>query len=520
MWYNNISMDYDNQERHASRRVILSEALMVITVIAIVIALAFIVSGYWVNSDFTVERQGMLQISSIPTGASLVVDGETSWLSQTNTSKILKSGEHTISLTKDGYDNWTRTINIRDGLLYRIRYPRLFLQARTPVSVLDTSDITIASFSPDHQTLLLTNSTTNWNLINLTNEKLEPTTIDIAPYFPSTNLAEGATEGTFTGTIENITWDNNNEHALFQVKNNNDAIWTLLDVKNPTNSLTLSQISSLSFDQVMILDNSANTLVALDDDKLYAIDVSRRTVSEPLTSHVEYFNHYGNQIIYVAANTDTSTHLNNNSVDVDTTESSSASHIATPDNVSTSPSKNDSSSRDTSHRYLVALRNPSDDKSRIIKYTDTPVLSVIFQFYDERYLATLSENTLTLYNAGNLTADDLKEDSSYTLSFTPSTIETSISGEYITMSDGCHIAALDMEAEATTEWTAEGSDYDWLSDGMIYSVLDHNLIVYDFDGLNRRLLTTNVSPDFPVTITDDKWLYYFSDSKLMRETIR
>ena len=124
-------MDFDRRERLASRRVIISEALMVIAVIAIVVALAFVVSGYWVNADFTVERQGMLQINSIPTGASLIVDGETSWLSQTNTSKILRSGEHTISLTKEGYDTWSRTINVRDGLLYRIRYQIVFKRAHS-----------------------------------------------------------------------------------------------------------------------------------------------------------------------------------------------------------------------------------------------------------------------------------------------------------------------------------------------------------------------------------------------------
>lgn len=504
-------MDFDRRERLASRRVIISEALMVIAVIAIVIALAFVVSGYWVNADFTVERQGMLQINSIPTGASLIVDGETSWLSRTNTSKILRSGEHTISLTKEGYDTWSRTINVRDGLLYRIRYPRLFLKERTPASVLDTTGTTFASFSPDRQTLLLADNTTKWKLVKVDNEELKPTTIDIAPYFPSVNLAEGATDGVFTGEIKSANWDSNNEHVLFEINNGPDTDWVLLDTKNPASSLALSRISNLRFSQIDIFDDSANTLIALSDGNLYTIDTSRHKISEPFATQVEYFSHYNNQIIYSALDDNISTTLNS---DATVTSGESTSTIA---DTTAMPEGNPSAQPE--HRYVVALKSPNDEKTRVLQYTATPVRPAIFQFYDERYLATLAETVLTLYNADHLSADSLKIDSTYSLSFAPDSLKIGDSGEYISLSTDNHIAALDMEAENVTEWNTDGPNYGWLASGMIYSVSNSNLIVYDFDGLNRRSLSSRVSPDFPITITDDKWLYYFNDSHLIREEV-
>ena len=123
-------MDLEKRARRQSLRVIVSEAVMVIAVAAMVIVLALIVSGYWLNADFEVERQGMLQIYSIPTGANVEVDGDAPWFQRTNTSKILASGEHTVTLTKDGYDSWSKTINISEGLLYRLHYPHLFLLER------------------------------------------------------------------------------------------------------------------------------------------------------------------------------------------------------------------------------------------------------------------------------------------------------------------------------------------------------------------------------------------------------
>ena len=87
-----INMDAESRARRQSFRVIFSEIIMVITVIVTVVILALLVSGYWLNSNFELERQGMLQINSIPTGASVEVDGDAPWFQRTNTSKVLSSG--------------------------------------------------------------------------------------------------------------------------------------------------------------------------------------------------------------------------------------------------------------------------------------------------------------------------------------------------------------------------------------------------------------------------------------------
>ena len=63
-------------------------------------------------------------------------------------------------------------------------------------------------------------------------------------------------------------------------------------------------------------------------------------------------------------------------------------------------------------------------------------------------------------------------------------------------------------------------DFDKTRDSdMVYVIQDGDLIVYDFDGYNRRQLAKNVSSHFPAGITDNKWLYYFSDGQLIREWI-
>ncbi|MBR2709597.1 PEGA domain-containing protein [Candidatus Saccharibacteria bacterium] len=505
-------MDYDKRERLRSRRVIISEALMVIAVIAIVIVLAFIVSGYWVNSDFTVERQGMLQISSVPTGASLVVDGETSWLSQTNTSKILKSGEHNIILTKEGYDTWSRDIRIRDGLLYRIRYPRLFLKERTATNVLDTKGATFASISPDHSLLLLANNTTRWQVVKLADEKLKPTEIDVAPYF-----AGVSEDGVFTGQIRLAVWDTNNEHMLMEVVTDKKNTWTLLDVKNPKDSLKLSEITSLSFDQMSILDDSANTLVGLSDGALYSIDVSGRKVSGALAKHVDYYDHYNNQIIYSSLASEV---LKEKDGNVNGEKNETGEVADSVNGAEKSADSVDENTTESAGRYALAIKTVNDEKSKVLKYMDEPARAAMFDFYDAKYLAVLAGAKVTVYNVEDLSREAIYEDASYTLSFVPDSLKVGESGEYLAFSAGNRIAALDMEAETVTEWTTDGGNYGWLTGGMVYSVASEGLTVYDFDGLNRRVLRSGALQDRPVTITDDKWHYYFQDDALVREVVR
>ena len=183
-------MDLEQNKRRL--KVIVSEAIMVVAVILMVIILAFIVSGYWVNSDFRIERQGLLQISSIPTGADVEIDGASSWLQRTNTSKVLSSGEHKVVLTKEGYDSWSKTIKITEGLLYRLGYPRLFLnpELRQTEEIFEIPNITAVSVSQNRETMLIMNNTADWTLVNLASDLVEQKKIDVSDYFPVVDTAK------------------------------------------------------------------------------------------------------------------------------------------------------------------------------------------------------------------------------------------------------------------------------------------------------------------------------------------
>ena len=364
-------MDFDRTKRRQSLKVIVSEAIMVLTVIITVIILALLVSGYWLNSDFEVERQGMLQISSFPTGADVFIDGESAWLQRTNTSKVLSSGEHTVLLTKEGYDTWSKTINISEGLLYRLHYPRLFATERTKEKFYDAVGVT--QVFVDQGTILL-----------------------------------------YSGDIDALDTTNFTEPLSSDERNQIVPEWLSLD---------------LNADVAETKPVNLKTLY----------DFFKQPETKVTTSIKDF-----------------------------------------------------------------ALLQP-------LKGTEELVFS---KFYEDNYLTVLDSTTVTVYQR-----DREEPVLSATLSFIPINTTAGHDGEFIVFSAGSQIATLDMETREVTEWSVDGDAFGWLGSDMLYSVKDGELFVYDYDGLNRRQLASNVSARFPVMIVHDKWLYYFSDLTLIRETI-
>ncbi len=457
-------MDYERRARRQSLRIIISEAIMVLTVIIMVIVLALVVSGYWINSNLEVERQGMLQMNSIPTGANIQIDGEELRFQRTNSSKILTSGEHEVKLYRDGYDTWTKTVDIREGLLYRLNYPHLFLQEREKEDVYDATGTTFATISSNRNLILLANKTTKWVLLNLESTTIKPVTVDISNAFSSVSLAPGATSGLFNGEIISAKWDNANEHVLFKAKTaKGDIEWVLISVRNPARNINITREFATVFDEINIFDNSASNLLAIRNGNLHKINVESRQISALLARDITSYNYMDNEIIYSTAN----------------------------------------------NIYTYRL---GDDEPTLLEGLEAPAKVLLSRFYDTKYITTINGTSITVYNK-----DDLEEVGSATLSFLPAKSKIGHDGDFVFMQNGNNFAVFDMESLSVIEWSPDSKNYGWITNYMMYAVKDGELIVYDFDGLNRRSISTNVSERFPVTITNDRMMYYFSDDQLIRE---
>lgn len=499
-------MDIEKRARRQNRRVIISEILMFSAIIITVLVLAFVVSGYWVSPDFTIERQGLLQVYSTPTGADVSIDGSaTSWLQRTNTSKTLTAGEHTVTLTKDGYDSWSRQINITEGLLYKLHYPRLFLLNRTKESAF-VSSANFVTISPDRNTMLLANGTTSWQLFNLDSDSAKPKTLALSKVLPFTDLTNATSPssitdpndavsalpvGSFSGNIDSATWATDNEHVLFKITSDSTTNWLLLNIKNPDNSVNLTKEFNTDFSKIEIMDSSASNLPVLEGSNLRTVDVHAKQLSGILLENVISFDHYHQEIVFSAAVSDENLKL--------IAKSSSKNEENPADNPETLP-------------YFVGLLNLGNEEITVLKYTPEKERVAIYKFYDDNYIATIGDKEVTVYQK-----NDFVKKASLGLSFSPERIKVGPDGDYLAMYTGGNIMTLDMETLSIINWSTDTDSFGWLDGNMLYAVKDGVLSVYDFDGQNHRTLASDVSSRFPVTITSDKYLYYFSGDTLIRE---
>ena len=367
-------MDFERAKRRHNLKVIISEIIMFSTVIITVIVLAFVVSGYWINEDFEVERQGMLQVASYPGGASVSIDDENSWLQRTTTSRVLPIGEHEIILTKDGYDTWAKVVNISEGLLYRIQYPRLFPLERKSAIVYDATGASLAFLSDERDKLLIYHG--------------DPNTVDVSTFIDD-NFSPSDKSAIISG-------------------------WVLLELKSR--------------------------------------DIEPKQVNYRILS--EFFKQQKN---------------------------------SDDDNI--------------------------DDYAIASSLVGTEQL-IFSKFYNEHYLTVIDGTSVALYEK-SATEPLVKTE----LTFIPADTHVGEEGEFIVLSSGSQLATIDMESLSIREWSVGSDTFGWLDDSMIYEVADGELIVYDYDGYNRRSLAKNVSNRFPISIVNDEWLYYFSDGNLIRENL-
>lgn len=268
------------------------------------IILLYTTDGYCVDGTGTVDRCGLVFVSSQPTGSDIYIDGKLK-KSQTNTKFNLQSGTYELKVVREGYRDWQRDFTVIGGDVQRFDYPFLFPQTLTTTTTTEfTTAIGMATQSPDRRWLLLAdeNSAGNFRLYDLKNPERPVAT---TPSLPSGLLT--ASEGANAWTP--IEWSNDNRHILLQ--HNYTAAgapaqeYILVDrdrvdaSRNVTRDLSLPTTSQLSlfnkkFDQYYLYDTQARSL------RTIALDGSTPTTTQ-LTDVTAFKTFSDDTILYVTS---------------------------------------------------------------------------------------------------------------------------------------------------------------------------------------------------------------------------
>ena len=74
------------------------------------------------------------------------------------------------------------------------------------------------------------------------------------------------------------------------------------------------------------------------------------------------------------------------------------------------------------------------------------------------------------------------------LKIAPETFKVSKNRQFVIMNNGKNIGVMDAETEQIYEYELASDDYFWVDDYLIGEVVEGDLVIYDFDGTNRRNL--------------------------------
>jgi len=447
----------------------------VLVAVAIVLATRLLVYqayGFGLGKNGTIIQNGLLFFSSQPNPAKIYVNNQLESVT-TNTRLLLPEGIYHVKLTRDGYRDWQRTINLDGGSVEHFDYPFLIPRTLTTKPFKNfTAAPGLLTQSPDHRWLLAEapGSMTDFSVYDLKNPTKSPVTVAL----PANLLAKAATgEAWQLGE-----WADDNQHVLLQHSFDGKTEFILLDRANPDQSLNLNNtlaanptkltLKNKKYDQYYLYDAATGSLQT----------ASLKTPATPILQHVLAYQSYSNDtLLYVTG---------------------------------------DGAKPGTVH---VKLR--AGDTTSIIRSlpASTTYLVDLTTYSSIMYVAAgdTTDNKVYIYKdpAGQLAAQPnqavvptqvLHVPQPNYLSFSPN-------AQFIMTSNGNYFGVYDIENQNGYNYTAPEpldppqTHASWMDGDRLAYVSGGKLVIFDYDGTNHQILTTAAAQYLPAFAPDYKDVY-------------
>lgn len=277
-------MDFlDPQKERAHRiRLFFGYGLIAIAIGMTTLILLYQASGYGLNRSGQVIQNGLVFISSHPSGAKITFGGKDS-SARTDTKQQLEAGQYKTVLERDGYHSWQRIVTVEGGSVQHFDYP--FLVPNT----LNTSPIksygappTLATESPDRHWLLVSThgAPLTFEVYDLSNPK--NVTANATNITLPESVVDDAKAPDQTWSV--VEWSNDNRHVLVNhgwTANGQPASeYILLDRQDVAASINLTK--SLTLDSAISVQ-----LVNKKYDKYYLYNQASHVLTSTTLSHPE-----------------------------------------------------------------------------------------------------------------------------------------------------------------------------------------------------------------------------------------
>lgn len=291
-------MDYLDRKKETRHSIILFIGYICI---AIAIALTAIVLlyqayGFGVTRKGDVTQNGLLFFSSQPNPANISINGKLSKYS-TNTRMAILSGVYKFELTREGYRNWERLIEVEGGAVQHFDYPFLVPNELTDKKIKAYTETPVFSTqSPDRRWLVVQQpgSTTSFEVFDLKN----PTKLPVEITLPETVLSKATTQG-----YEIVSWASDNDHFLLKRNFDGKSEYIITSRTAVDESRNLNNTLGVNPSKLTLLDKKFDKYYALTNGTL-----QRASLSDPslitVKEQVRAYQTYGDDMVLYATDLD------------------------------------------------------------------------------------------------------------------------------------------------------------------------------------------------------------------------
>lgn len=452
-------------------------SFMTLSVVVIVALLMLVVLGYSYNQrDGKLEQGGLLQFSSIPTGATVTLD-ELVLGQRTNTKATVDTGSHSVSFDLAGYRSWKKTIDIAPGQIGWVNYARLVPAKLTNETLRTFSTVTSSVASPRHHYVLIHEAADqpSFELANIQDDTVRYTTLTL-PQTVYTAPSEGRSQ---SFTI--VSWSYNEDAVLIKhTYNDTQAEWIYLDRNQPQQSININTSFGVAPQQLVFAGDGNRLLFAQTDDTVRRMNLDDQTLSRPLATKVANFAVYDEKsLIYTSS-----------AIDGKRTVGYATTDIAQP---------------------VVMSSYPADDK---------PLFASMESYFNKRYVSVLYGERLAI-TSGNLpTLTDKGNLKLYALVSVPAnaqelTMSRNGRFSFIRTTDGFATYDLELQKYNKTIWAYQPQNQrplQWLDDYVLWSDNGGYARIYDFDGANQQTLMQVAEGNAFTLSSNDKYIYGITQS--------
>ncbi len=460
---------YENSKLKRQQMLVVSYVAMTLAVIAISAVCILLVLGY--RFDFTsqqVERGALLQLSSFPSGATIMLDNEQLPF-KTPGKQDAKAVVHDVRFTKDGYRSWSKRFVARAGELRWLNYARLVPTTVETSQVKEFPSLADELASPDRNWMIVlpVAASPQFTLLDLRNVKEVKTSVVTIPDGLLT-LPAGATH-----SYDIVEWDLSSKYVL--VHHSYGAnLHEFIRVNRSDSSDSVNISTKLGVALSTIHFSTANVLYGVENGNLRRLDLGSGSLSEPLATSVTALRLYGEKAAALV--------------------------------------------RHTNAKFEVSVLI-NDKLYSAASYDDTvAVQAELAQYFNDYYIAITRGASFELIKNPNKTAGEgLERVVTLTYPGEIKWLDVSSSGRHIIAGNGTQFLTYDIELAQRSDTSLPNlaaspntEPPQWLDGFLLVSTADNKLRMVDFDGDNQQIITDALPAQAVSLSSDNKLLYSFS----------